>query len=138
MLGIIENLDGSIKILTPAEGFTVQEALDHAGETGYVVPRSNIPTNNLFFPAFRMDVPNNLVYIDIAVAKAIVIEENEKAVKKQFKAIRPSWEEAVDNDDTAWMDQIKADRKDIRTTLIAKISDINACTTIAEIEAYLP
>jgi len=138
MLGVIENQDGSIKLLTPAAGITVQEALEHIGEIGYVVPRSNIPTNNIFFNAYRMDVPNNLVHIDLAVAKDIVIGENERAAKMQITAIRPLWEEAVDNDDTVLMNQIKIDRKDIRDALADKIININAATTVAEVEAYLP
>jgi hypothetical protein len=137
-VGVIENPDSTIRILNPATGWHVQECFDQIGVTGSIMDKSNVPDNVLLWDAWRLDSVNNTIYTDIAKAKEIVIGRVKGVVDKQLKAIRPSWEEAVDNDDTVWMDQIKADRKDIRTTLIAKISDINACTTVAEIEAYLP
>jgi hypothetical protein len=48
------------------------------------------------------------------------------------------WEEAFDNDDTILMNQIKIDRADIRDELSDTIADINAATTVAEVESYLP
>jgi len=137
-IGIIERQDGGVDIVRPADGFTVQDNFDRMQTTGIIVDISAVPSTRIFRDAWVMNQAGTGVMIDLQKAKNIAIDRVKEIVDKQLKAIRPAWEEAVDNDDSVWMDQIKADRKDIRTTLIAKISDINACTTIAEIEAYLP
>ena len=137
-IGIIERQDGGVDIVRPADGFTVQDNFDRMQQQGIVTDISNIPSTRVFRNAWVMNQISNGAVVDLAKAKGIAIDRVKEIVDKQLKAIRPSWEEAVDNDDSVWMDQIKADRKDIRATLISKISDINACTTVTEVESYLP
>jgi hypothetical protein len=137
-IGIIERQNGGVDIVRPADGFTVQDNFDRMQTTGIIVDISAIPSTRIFRNAWVMNQAGTGVMIDLQKAKNIAIDRVKEIVDKQLKAIRPSWEEAVDNDDTVLMDQIKSDRRNIRSTLDAKIQNINNCTTVAEVESYLP
>ena len=137
-IGIIERQDGGVDIVRPADGFTVQDNFDRMQATGIITDISAVPSTRTFRNAWVMNQAGTGVMIDLQKAKNIAIDRVKEIVDKQLKAIRPAWEEAVDNNDTILMNQIKSDRADIRNTLTNKINDINACTTAAEVESYLP
>jgi len=137
-VGVIEDPDLTIRILNPAIGWQVQECFDLTGFTGNIMDRSNLPESTIFRSAWRLDSVANTIYIDVEKAKEIVIGENEKVTKLQLEALRPAFEEAYDTDDQFTLDLVKVDRQNIRNNLTIRIANINACTTAAQVEAYLP
>ena len=137
-IGVIENLDGSLRVFNAGQGYTMEEAFTIIGEVGHVLPRENCPDDTVLRDAWRFDETKNEIYIDVERAKEIVIELVMNQAKKDLASYRQAFEEAYDIDDTFTLDVIKTDRQNIRNDLDDTIADINAATAASDVESYIP
>ncbi len=138
IVGIIENPDRSIKIVVPALGFTVQDNFDRMGETGFIMDSINFPQEEAFRDAWVVDSAGTGIETDLERAKTITIKKVAKPYDKGITAISLEIEAAQDDGDPIEEGIQVTERKELRNEKRAKIVEIEACTTEAELAVLLP
>ena len=137
-IGVIENPDKSIKLVIPAEGFTVQFNFDRMGEQGVVLDRSALPTPNAFRNAWEYDSVNQTIVINLTKAKEMVRTANEASTAKALNALQPALEAAIDDDNVVAEQAVRDNRRTLRNALSAKLLQIDSATTAQELVDLMP
>ncbi len=135
-VGIIENLDGSIKVVNPAEGFTVQDNFDRMGETGFEIDRSELPDSRIFRNSWEVSGGNS-VTVNLSKAKEAATTVLSVPYDEDMKDIAAPLAEAQDNIDHPLEIALINDRKALRAAKELKMQEIADCTTVAELELLL-
>ena len=137
-VGIIENLDGSIRVVHPAEGFTVQDNFDRMEETGFEIDRTALPASRMFRNAWIVGVGGNTVDVDLDTAKELAHVTFSNIYDPLIAEFAPLVAEAEDNEDAPLIASLIADRKLVRAEKSDKNAQVDACTTVAQLMALMP
>ncbi len=137
-VGIIENLDGSIKVVEPISPFTVQDNFDKMGETGFEIDSFALPDNRTFRNAWVVGGGGTLVTVNLTKAKQNAMEVLAKPFEELIAAIAIPLAEAQDNNDHPMENALIDDRKAARVSKELKMQEILACTTVTQLEALMP
>ena len=137
-IGVIENPDNSIKIVVPAEGFTVQENFDRIDEQGYIVDRTALPEPRAFRNAWEYDSVNQTIIVNMTKAKEMVRTANEDSTAKALNALQPALEAALDDDNVVAEQAVRDQRRSLRNSLSSKLFQIDSATTVQELVDLMP
>ncbi len=136
-VGVIENLDGSIKVVYPADGFTVQDNFDRMGDTGFEMDKSGLPDSRVFRNAWEVS-GGNAVAVNLSKAKQLATVALSKPYDEDMKAIAAPLAEAQDNIDHPLEIALINDRKALRAAKALNMQEIIDCTTVSQLEALMP
>ncbi|RLB79046.1 MAG: hypothetical protein DRH06_00055 [Deltaproteobacteria bacterium] len=135
-VGIIENPDFSIRVVHPAEGFTVQDNFDRIGATGFEMDTSMLPQTRTFRNAWVVSGTSS-VAVDLPKAKELAINVLIPPIEKAIAAIAVPLAEAQDDNDHPLEVALINDRKGLRVEKELKVQEILACATVAQLEALI-
>lgn len=137
MRAIIDNPDGSVRILIPAKGMDINEVLARQGITDAVIVEDHeVPSDRTFRNAWVKGQGPNKVDVDMPKAREIHMTKIRKARDKKLADMDVQYmraDEAGNASEKAAIAQQKQALRDIPTTF-----DLSVATTPDELKALWP